>query len=529
MTNSKPKQLNSFEIKTEISRLVKALEKSTILVDTREFKTLDEQENTQNIIKLLFKEFMLTDEETLPVIKILLLRYCDEEYLLNELENIIFNPENDNNLKLHAIELISNFKTNWHEQNYDNYLIYDEELVQKETKALLEDATDNPELQMDFLDFFNAIPPRDQKMLIESLTEDQSPEDLANILTPLFLSYPNAEIGSLALNMLSSTKSKYAYKALLQVFEKLKDSIQPNVKKCLNELRLSGAAFCGTVEPEYEKVKFYLIPPDGEGNTSLLYKEYNSQNDMIRLVGIVFDDYSGIRECLGFNEISEFEASFLLEKLTGTDFKVEIKPEMFKKLLDEAETLNYKKSAPPYEYNCWKKIFVDIKSDDINIKEYLAELFNSQEISFEQTVEILNSDITVPWFYSNNFGDETEIFFKELDKKLSDSKIEDININDFINQNIDNIFYQTEKENWKTRIHLTAYSKIIAGEINSALALYKLTTTEKTMNVVYDFVLKQSIFQYFLKMLTEEYFMRYSKQAIEENLNYLEHLWGFYV
>ena len=528
MTNSKPKQLNTFEIKKEISRLVKALENSTILVDTREFQTLDEQENTDNIIKLLFKEFHLGNEETLPVIKLLLQRYCDEKELLKELESIIFDPKNDNSIKLHAIELISSFMDNWHEQNYDSYLIYDEELVQKETKALLEDAVDNPELQMDFLDFFNAIPPRDQKMLLESLVEDQNPQDLADILTPIFLSYPNTEIGATTLNLLGSTKSKYAYKALNQVFEKLKDDIKPSVKKCINELKLSGAAFGANSIQNFDLCNFYLIPPDGEGNTSLLYKEQNN-DDTIRLVGVVFDDYTGIRDCLGFNSISEFESSFLIEKLTGTDYKIEITPEIFKMLLSEAEKLNYKKSAPPYEYNCWKKIFVNIEPANVNINEFLSQQLTQKELTKEEAIETLNSELTVPWFYTPNFGDETEDFFKMLNKNLETKDIEDFDINSFIEENINTVFYKEEKENWISRICLTAYGKLIADEKNIANALFNLTSSEKTMNLVFDFVLKQSIFQYFLKIIAEENYTKHSKTKAEKILTYLEHLWGFYV
>lgn len=528
MTYSQSKQLNTFEIKSEISRLVKALENSTILVDTREFETLDAQENKDNIIKLLFKEFNLCNEETLPVIKMLLLRYCNEKDLLTQLENIIFNPKNDNNVKLHAIELISTFDQNWHEKNYDSYLIYDEELVQKETKELLESAVDNPELQMDFLDFFNAIPPKDQKMLIESLIEDQKPEDLANILTPIFLSYPNTEIGTIALEMLGDTKSKYAYQALNQVYKNLKENVQTNVKKCINKLKLSGAAF-GTIPiPNTDLCNYYLIPPDGEGNSTLLYKEQNPDNT-IRLVGVVFDDYTGIRDCLGFNSISEFESSFLVEKLTGTDYKVEISSEIFKMLLNEAETLNYKKSAPPYEYNCWKKIFVGIEAANININEFLAQQLNKKELSSDEIINILNSEITIPWFYTPNFGDETEFFFKALDKNLQNNNIENFDINKFIQENTETVFYKEEKENWISRICLTAYGKIIANEKDIANELFNLTTSEKAMNSVYDFVLKQSIFQYFLKIIAEENYTKYSKTDAENILTYLEHLWGFYV
>ena len=113
MMQESPKQLNAFEIKREIARLVKALENSTILVDTSEFRTLDAQEDKSGVVKILMKEFLLCNDDTMPVIKLLLLRYAEIEELLAELESIIKNPRNPNNIKLHAIELISTFKPDW--------------------------------------------------------------------------------------------------------------------------------------------------------------------------------------------------------------------------------------------------------------------------------------------------------------------------------------------------------------------------------------------------------------------------------
>ncbi len=530
MMSEAPKQLNAFEIKREVSRLVKALENSTILIDTAEFKTLDEQEDSQTIVKILMKEFKLCNEETLPVIKLLLLRYADETELLAELESIIKNPKNENNIKLHAIELISSFKSDWHGENYDSYLEYNEELVQKETKELLESSKDNPEIQLDFLDFFSAIPPKDQMMLLESLEGDQQGNDLANILVPIFLSYPADEIGLCALKMLSSTRSSFAYESLLQVSPALDETTASNIKKCISELKLSGAAKKqSSAQNIINNAEFYIIPPDGEGNFSLLYLKHNDDNKTVMLVGMVIDDYTGIRECLGFSAISEFEASFLVDKLTGTDFKTTIEPEVFKKLMLDAEKLNYQKSAPPYEYNCWKRIFLDIPSADLDIEGILEKKFAGKTTTLEDIAEIYNADFTLPWFYTRNFGDETEYFFNELDKQLKSECIEGIYIDDFLKMNLNSVFYPQEKQNWKQRILLTAYTKLTDNDEKTALALYKITQSETSLHELYIFILKQSVFQYFLNMLTENNFLKYKESEISDNLAYLEQLWGFYV
>ena len=486
MMQESPKQLNAFEIKREIARLVKALENSTILVDTSEFRTLDAQEDKSGVVKILMKEFLLCNDDTMPVIKLLLLRYAEIEELLAELESIIKNPRNPNNIKLHAIELISTFKPDWHDENYDSYLEYDEELVQQETKE---------------------------------------GADFANILVPIFLSFPQDEIGLHALKLLSNTKSAYAYEALSQVNEILDDK---NVRKCLSELKLSGAA--NGLEPNnHDGAMFFMIPPDGEGNFSLLYQKPNEDEKTVMLVGMVIDDYTGVRECLGFSAISEFEASFLMEKLSGTDFKTTIKPEVFKMLLNEAEKLNYKKSAPPYEYNCWKKIFLDIQPEKQPIEEILKEHFEDKSVTTEDSTEVLNADFTVPWFYNRTFGDETENLFDELDSLIKENSIENVDFEAFMDKHLDEVFYPEEKENWQHRLLLTAYGKFSANDDKTACVLYKIAQDPQATAELFDFILKQSIFQYFLNMLTDKTFLKYKEKELEDILAYLEQLWGFYV
>ena len=109
MMQESPKQLNAFEIKREIARLVKALENSTILVDTSEFRTLDAQEDKSGVVKILMKEFLLCNDDTMPVIKLLLLRYAEIEELLAELESIITNLTGMMRITIHTLNTMKNW------------------------------------------------------------------------------------------------------------------------------------------------------------------------------------------------------------------------------------------------------------------------------------------------------------------------------------------------------------------------------------------------------------------------------------
>ena len=70
-----------------------------------------------------------------------------------------------------------------------------EELINKETKQLLDTAIMNPEAQIDFMDFMSAISDEDKIILIKSLEEDYANDALANILIPVFLYYILSFVG----------------------------------------------------------------------------------------------------------------------------------------------------------------------------------------------------------------------------------------------------------------------------------------------------------------------------------------------
>ena len=54
--------------------------------------------------------------------------------------------------------------------------------------------------------------------------------------------------------------------------------------------------------------------------------------------------------------------------------------------------------------------------------------------------------------------------------------------------------YKTEKENWINRLHLTAYCRYISGDKEVANTIYQITLSNEWMNLLYNFIIKQSIF-----------------------------------
>ena len=150
------------------------------------------------------------------------------------------------------------------------------ELINKETKELLDTAIMNPEAQIDFMDFLNALSDEDKILLIKSLEEDYANDALANIVIPVFLFYLDTPVGDAALEILGRTKSQLAFHALENVKKYVNESIQAKVNKALSELKLSGIRVDNTVEfykeilKESKPYKSYISFPDGHGNLPLV-------------------------------------------------------------------------------------------------------------------------------------------------------------------------------------------------------------------------------------------------------------------
>ena len=95
INDSSVKQLNPFEIKAEITRVISKL------YDVKDFdnyaihyRTLDLQNDKNIITKLLFKELPNIKPEKEGIVKFLLVRYAEHGVLINHLWSIIKNCEN---------------------------------------------------------------------------------------------------------------------------------------------------------------------------------------------------------------------------------------------------------------------------------------------------------------------------------------------------------------------------------------------------------------------------------------------------
>lgn len=497
-------ELNPFEIKAEIVNLFEELKGVKNFEDYEvHYRLLDSQSDKKIICKLLFKEINNSDSDK-NLLKFLLLRYCTAKELSEKLWSIIKNSMTSNQAKIFALDLLRDIDSNWSYDECEQYLDNPEELVDADTKRILDNAIADPEVQIDFLDFLASLSDDDKITLLKSLGNDYSKDELANMLVPVFMSMSDTEVGKVALDILGNSKSQLAYHALNSSLDFVDEKLVPAVKRNLSILKIAGIREDNSLE-FYKKLlknskpyKFCITYPDGHGNQAIIVSRTTSGGNM-QFVAIVIDDYHGIKDCFGFNNITRFECNTIIERFYRGQRALDIEPAILKSILINAEKLS--KHKMPYEYVCWRNLLADIEPKPLKLNYKISQLSQKQ---FE---EILVYDFTDYWFLNSTYSDEFEEFLREIET-ISCEKYDE-----FIDQNVEKVFYPEENIVWTNRILNCALLKHLAGEEKAAQNLYSLYNDKKLIRELYKNILRKSVYEY--------YFAKEDKERVQK----IESMW----
>lgn len=497
-------ELNPFEIKAEIVNLFEEL-KGVKDFENYEihYRLLDSQSDKKIICKLLFKEINNSDSDK-NLLKFLLLRYCPAKELSEKLWSIIKNSMTSNQAKIFALDLLRDIDSNWSYEECEQYLDNPDELVDADTKRILDNAIADPEVQIDFLDFLASLSDDDKITLLKSLGNDYSKDELANMLVPVFMSMSDTEVGKVALDILGNSKSQLAYHTLNSSLDFVDEKLVPAVKRNLSILKIAGIREDNSLE-FYKKLlknskpyKFCITYPDGHGNQAIIVSRTTAGGNM-QFVAIVIDDYHGIKDCFGFNNITRFECNTIIERFYRGQRALDIEPAILKSILINAEKLS--KHKMPYEYVCWRNLLADIEPKPLKLNYKISQLSQKQ---FE---EILVYDFTDYWFLNSTYSDEFEEFLREIET-ISCEKYDE-----FIDQNVEKVFYPEENIVWTNRILNCALLKHLAGEEKAAQNLYSLYNDKKLIRELYKNILRKSVYEY--------YFAKEDKERVQK----IESMW----
>ncbi len=489
---------------------------------------LEGQEDKTLLSRLLFKELINSSVQKLPIVCFLMEHFIEKESLINGLWETLKNQNLKSDVKIMILNLLREWDSDWSYSQCEEFLDDADEILDENTKQLLNNAIINPEVQIDFMDFMASIKVEDKITLLQSFGEDFGDDELANILIPVFEAAPNSPEGREALKLLAGTKSQLGLHVLERMGKVTTGELNQAIRKSLATLKMSGVREDNTKE-FYKKIlsnskpdKFYLTYPDGHGDMALICTRL-TEEDRIRFISIVINLDTGIKDCFGFFDISQFECDKILERFLRDEKVASLSPEAFKTVLYNAELStiesNSKEWKLPYEYVCWKNLLIDIDETEERIEQIVASQVHVHSITESVFEDLDKMKVSAHWFLDAHYSDEFEQFIKEMKTET--------NLDSLVEKYSKQIFYDNEKESWIKKLIVSVFIKLSIGKGDDAAEIYSLAKNENLFEQFLINILKRSVYEYLMtvkynKDLNEE---NYTEEEISSRIKYIEENW----
>ena len=498
-------------------------------------KTLEELNaivDKDAVLDILNREFLKENSQMRDyTITFLISELTDPQKAEAVMFETLANPKIKDSVKAKAVGFLREAGKHVNYEQYINYFENPDEIIDADTVKLLENARVNPESQIDFLDFLEALPQAEKEMLVESLTQDYDGDNLANILIPIIYANPYGDISQIAISAIGESKSMLAYPVLKWLEENTDDlKVKANVQKSLSLLKLSGIK--EDITKEYYKrllsgspvYKCFVNFPDGHGNIGLIFSRKNEAS-FIQMFALVLNDIDGIIDCFGFNEISEGEFDRIVNKFFSNDRVILADETLCKFLMVNAEKISRLKFQEiSYEYAAWASITRDIDYEDLNLSDGLSKI----ELNDFLLKQLYDKGYFEKWFFSVSDNEK----FAALIDKIADDKICDIKqIETLLNENMPQIFDDAFLKILNRRLLLAAHFARLNEEQTFADMLYSLIDESECKNCFKEDMLKKSIYEYFLsqkdryesiKSATSIFARRANKDLQEIDIKYVE-------
>lgn len=507
------KKLNKLQIRAEILNSIKDLcstqQKSDEFIASI-MLPLSEIEDKETILDILIKEITAPNPNSrFFTIVFLLETLIPKEMLEKQLWQLLEEPRINDETKAKIINILRDLGN---QINYDKYLDYFENpdsVIDADTKKLLVTAISNPEAQIDFLDFIEALPEDDRNMLIDSLSSDYSGDELANIFSPLVYAAPESELCKYALGRLSESKSALAIEPLQWVSENSKDNeIKSLAQKGLKMLKLAGIqtqstdGFYNQLLSSSTPQEAYLSLPDGHGSVGVLIHRKRPQDDSVQMFAVVFNEKNGILDCFGFNQITQEEFDRIVKKFFSNQEKITAPLSLIKSILNKAEKLSIKENRRiSYEYICWKNIIRDIEGIE-NLNEFLTQNLEKRKITAENLKKLYTTALFDNWFFETG---DNEYFDKLIVKLINESSAQDNaqriidDAESYIMLEFSKIWSEEALSKMKERLTFMAYLLERQGHKEWADLVYSMGFDNEILTEFLINIIKSSIYQFLLR------------------------------
>ena len=508
-------EMSKLQIRAKVLSVVSQI-KSLGEYNEKELKKLYSEleviEDKETLFDIFVKEFIKMDENEYIFASCIIKDLIDTNYMQDKVFEILKSNNYSDDAKYKLVQMLrisgSSFDYNVVPQYFEN----PEEIIDSDTKKLLEKAVINPESMLDFLDFVAAVPAKDRNILLESLKIDYAGDMLANIIYPILYADFDDDFKLNAISILAESKSSLAIAPFNYLIEtSSNEEIISECKTGLKKLKLAGAneekekEYFKNIIKNTELSDLFTTIPDGQGNQAILISRINKSTEKISISAVVTNDRFGIIDCFGFYEISKNEFSKILSKFYQSEGKYIVEKDYVKAQIESAINLTIKnKRTFPYEFICWNVLTKDIEYENFDTAKFVEEKIEADKTTKETILDILTKEYSFRWYIKS---DENTALKNLVDKIYEEvPSIEDINT--LVKSKLENIFDEETKNTWENRLTHCIYLLYNNDKKTDSEIFKSILQNEEHFNIFKSILVQRSIFNHFFML----------KEAAKENI-----------
>lgn len=473
------------------------------------YKELEDINDRHTIFDVILKEYLKMDENQFIFTGCLIKEIVEVDYIQDKVFELLKSANYSDEAKYKLVQLLRISNCDFDYNDVPQYFDNPSDVVDADTKKLLQKAVFNPEAMLDFLDFVSAVGDNDRNILLQSLQQDYQGDMLANIVYPILYADFDDKFKLKAIEILTEAKSSLAiapFKYLIQV-----SSNQEIISACnigLKKLKLSGASekkaedYFKNIINNTVPYSFYTTIPDGNANQAFLISRMNKDDNSFMLSAVVINDVYGVEDCFGFFNISKDELSKIVDKFNKTQGQFRVNPSYVKTRIDEAFDVSVKnKRSLPYEFICWDTLLKDIMPFPNGIWDEISKEITPSTLTKKELLVLLTKGYSFRWYIKPS---ENAVLESIVDSIINLDSLDIDKINSLLIDNEKNLFDETTVKHWKNRILQCAYLLYTNSFNEDASAFYSLLSDEDNFHVFKMVIMQRSVFNYFFSLKEKE-------------------------
>ncbi len=464
--------------------------------------SLNEIEDKDFLFETLLKELGRSQGETSALIKAVMVEVIPSQILNDKILSLLTSKKVPDQAKYDLIQVLRAIGTTVDYDNFFNYFSDPDSILDYDTQKLLEFAIVNPETQIDFLDFLAALPESDRLTLINSLNDDYSGDNLANILAPILYADFDQSVHKRTIEILGETKSSIAYEPIDWVLNNSDDEVLVNTaKRNLSQLKLTGASdvkaksFFKLVLSDSKIYKCFATIPDGHSNQGILVSRVR-EGETYQMFALVVNHIYGIVDSFGFNMLTLSELERIIARFCKSEEKIEVSPQYCKTIVDKAVEINrLSKEKLSYEFVCWSHLLKDIDPLEYSLEDWAERNLKKLELNEKLLEGLFVQEYLDRWFFT---ASDNEGFKRLLDDLMSDGNISFEMVEDKVSTYYDDIWSVDSAKQLDFNILNASYLIYHMSDNKNANVLYSILFDEKAKQKMQADIIKKSIYEYFV-------------------------------